>query len=70
MVAVQTPGPSDTEGLERAEDWNDAKLKRERDLYDGAVRRKALAAALALNAAVLPATLGGLLPGVFAHEEA
>jgi len=34
------------------------------------VRRKALAAALALNAAVLPATLGGLLPGVFAHEEA
>ena len=70
MVAVQTPGPSDTEGLERAEDWNDAKLKRERDLYDGAVRRKALAAALALNAAVLPAALGGLLPGVFAHEEA
>ena len=69
MVAVQTPGPSDTEGLERADDWNDAKLERERDLYDGAVRRKALAAALALNAAVLPAAHGGLLPGVFAHEE-
>jgi len=49
MVAVQTPGASDTEGLERPEDWNDAKLKRERDLYEGCVRRKALATAMSIN---------------------
>ena len=46
MVAVQAPGASDTEGLERADDWNDDKLRRERELYEGCVRRKALARAL------------------------
>ena len=49
MVAVQTPGPSDTEGLQRPADWNDAKLKREKDLYDGCVRRKAMVQAMEMN---------------------
>ena len=46
MVAVQSAGESDTEGLRRADDWNDDKLRRERELYEGCVRRKALAQAL------------------------
>ena len=46
MLAVQTPGPSDTEGLVRPSDWNDDKLRRERELYEACVRRKALATAL------------------------
>ena len=50
MVAVQTPGHSETEHLQRAENWNDDKLARERSLYDGCVRRKALAQAMAINA--------------------
>jgi hypothetical protein len=49
MVAVQSPGPSDTEGVERAGDWNVDKLAREQALYEGCARRKALAMALALN---------------------
>ena len=54
MVAVQRPGASDTEGIERADDWNEDKFKREADLYDGCVRRKALAVAMGLLA-VAPA---------------
>jgi hypothetical protein len=49
MVAVQAAGHSDTEaGLERAPDWNDDKLTRERELYEGCVKRKAVAAAVAM----------------------
>lgn len=46
MVAVQSAGESDTEGLTRAENWNDDKLRRERELYEGCVKRAALAKAL------------------------
>ncbi len=46
MVAVQAAGHSDTEAIERAADWNDDKLRREHELYQGCVKRKALAAAL------------------------
>ena len=60
MVAVQAPGASDTEGLQRAEDWNDDKLRRERDLYQGAVSRKALARALGHESAASLAALGVL----------
>ena len=59
MVAVQTPGPSDTEGLLRAEDWNDDKLARERDLYQGCVSRKVLASALGQSVDAL-ARMGAL----------
>ena len=34
------------EGLVRADDWNDDKLRRERELYEGCVQRMALARAL------------------------
>ena len=51
MVAVQSAGESDTEGLRRADDWNDDKLRRERELYEGCVRRKALAQALGSSVA-------------------
>ena len=43
MVALQRATFSDTEALERAADWNDDKLARERDLYQGCVGRKLLA---------------------------
>jgi hypothetical protein len=61
MVAVQTPGPSDTEGLARPEDWNAGKLERERALYDGCVRRKAVAMALGPGG-------GGTLGAILGHE--
>lgn len=61
MVAVQTPGASDTEGLQRAEDWNQDKLDRERDLYQGCVSRKALAAAVGSSTEAL--AMMGLLSG-------
>lgn len=53
MVAVQAPGTSDTEMLQRADDWNDDKLKRERELYQGCVSRKALAQALGQSVVAL-----------------
>jgi len=53
MVAVQTPGHSATEGVERAADWNDDKLERERSLYEGCVRRRALALAMQHTAGLL-----------------
>jgi GR25 family glycosyltransferase involved in LPS biosynthesis len=55
MVAVQAAGASDTEGTQRADDWNDDKLRRERELYEGCVKREALARALGRNAAELSA---------------
>ena len=61
MVAVQAPGASDTELLQRADDWNDDKLRRERELYEGCVGRKALAAAMGQNPAAL--ALMGVLGG-------
>ena len=61
MVAVQAPGASDTEGVDRAHDWNDDKLRRERELYEGCVSRKALARALgqSTDALALMGVLGG-----------
>ncbi len=61
MVAIQSPGESDTEHLQRAEDWNDDKLRRERELYEGAVSRKALARALGQSTDAL--ALMGVLAG-------
>ena len=40
MVALQRATFSDTEAVDRAADWNDDKLARERDLYQGCVGRK------------------------------
>ena len=68
MVAVQTPGPSDTEGYERAEDWNNDKLDRERDLYQGCVSRKALATALGQSTEAL--AMMGALSGPTARQKA
>mmetsp|Transcript_6986 Transcript_6986/g.21438 ORF Transcript_6986/g.21438 Transcript_6986/m.21438 type:complete len:244 (-) Transcript_6986:104-835(-) len=48
MAAVQRAGFSDTEREMRPSDWNQDKLERERRLYDGCVRRSALARAEAL----------------------
>ena len=45
--------------MQRADDWNDDKLRRERELYEGCVRRKALAQALGSSVAQLA---GMLLP--------
>ena len=61
MVAVQAPGESDTEHMQRADDWNDDKLRRERELYEGCVNRKALARALgqSTEALALMGVLGG-----------
>ena len=39
--------------LQRADDWNDDKLKRERELYQGCVSRKALAQALGQSVVAL-----------------
>ena len=47
MVALQRASYSDTEALERPDDWNQDKLAREEQLYRGAVGRQ---------------VLGGLLP--------
>ena len=53
MAALQRASFSDTEGVQRADDWNDDKLRRERELYEGCVRRKALAQALGSSVAQL-----------------
>ena len=66
MVALQTPGPSDTEGLRRADDWNDDKLRREQELYKGCVERKALSHALGVSQEELAAM--GVLSGVQALQ--
>ena len=42
MAALQRASFSDTEGVQRADDWNDDKLARERELYRGAVGRQML----------------------------
>ena len=57
----QAPGASDTEGVQRAHDWNDDKLRRERELYEGCVSRKALARALgqSTDSLALMGVLGG-----------
>lgn len=71
MVAVQAAGASDTEGIERVEGWSDDKLAKERALYDGCVRRKAMAAALAHNSGLAGAgadALAGLLAGACAER--
>ena len=49
MVAVQAALYSDTEEVQREGNWNDDKLSRERDLYDGCVRRKTVEAAMKLS---------------------
>jgi SAM-dependent methyltransferase len=61
MVAVQTPGESDTEGLRRADDWNEDKLARERELYQNCVSRMALARAMgqSTDALVLMGAVSG-----------
>jgi hypothetical protein len=48
MAAVQREGFSDTERHARPEGWCDGKLERERRLYEGCVRRAAMARAAAL----------------------
>ena len=45
-VAQSVHARAAREWLQRADDWNDDKLRRERELYEGAVSRKALARAL------------------------
>ena len=42
MVALQRASYSDTEALERPDDWNQDKLVREEQLYRGAVGRQVL----------------------------
>ena len=51
MVAVQRASFSDTEGVERPQDWNVDKLAREAALYEGCVRRKLLQDVCSLQAA-------------------
>jgi len=43
MVALQRASFSDTETVERPENWNDDKLAREQELYQGCVGRQLLA---------------------------
>ena len=43
MVALQKASFSDTEAVERPHDWNNDKLAREQDLYQGCVGRQLLA---------------------------
>jgi len=50
MVAVQAALFSDTERVQRADDWNDDKLRRESTLYEGCVRRQMLLAAMSAGA--------------------
>jgi GR25 family glycosyltransferase involved in LPS biosynthesis len=55
MAALQRASFSDTEGVQRADDWNDDKLARERELYRGAVGRQMLQRVGVGAAAAVPA---------------
>ena len=55
MAALQRASFSDTEGVQRADDWNDDKLARERELYRGCVGRAMLQRVAAAAAEPAPA---------------